>query len=93
MAMKASTKSVHPVAKAVFITLGIILSLLILVNVGIIVALNQTSLTDTIRWKVITTLEDVTGRHVEIGAIGPDIFSRLVIDDLVIGPSLERGLD
>ncbi|MDD2430698.1 MAG: translocation/assembly module TamB domain-containing protein [Firmicutes bacterium] len=91
--MKASTKSVHPVAKAVFITLGIILSLLILVNVGIIVALNQTSLTDTIRWKVITTLEDVTGRHVEIGAIGPDIFSRLVIDDLVIGPSLERGLD
>ncbi|HOA90253.1 MAG TPA: translocation/assembly module TamB domain-containing protein [Bacillota bacterium] len=93
MALKTPTKYVHPAVKAVFITLGIVLALLILVNAGLIVAFNQSSISDTLRWQIITTLEELTGRHVDIGAIGPDIFNRIVIEDLVIGPSLQEGID
>ncbi len=83
----------HPVARAVFITLGIILALLLLVNLGVILVLNQKSITANIKTQITKILENNLSRDVEIGSLAPDFLHRLVVHDLVIGPSKQSGID
>lgn len=93
MQKKTERVIAHPVFRVAFITLGIILALLLLVNLGVILVLNQKSITDNIKAQVIKVMEDNLARQVEIGSLAPDIFHRLVVQDVVIGPSKQPGID
>ncbi len=95
MALKRNTKtqSRNPVAKAVFIFLGIILTITIFLNLGLLLVLSQKPIADNIKWYIVQFLEENTGRHIEIGSVAPDFLRRLVVEDLLIGPSDEEGVD
>ena len=93
MQKKTDRVNAHPVFRVVFITLGIILVLLLLVNLGVILVLNQKSITDNIKAQVIKVIEANLDRQVDIGALAPDIFNHLVVQDVVIGPSRQPGID